>query len=94
MYVFDGYLFSYWYKVKHFKTKKQIITYDSVITSYDLRIISSDSVIKAYDLVMEAEESEKSSAAFGEWNLLQCTILSHEDEEEPEKDLLEILKNN
>ena len=37
-----------------------------LITSYDLWVISSDSVIKTYDLIMEAEESEKSSAAFGE----------------------------
>ena len=50
----------------HFKKKKQIITYDSIITSYDLRVISSDSIIKTYDLMMEAEESEKSSATFSE----------------------------
>ena len=39
----------------HFKTKKQIITYDSAITSYDLRVITYDYKITSYDLLLETE---------------------------------------
>lgn len=42
-----------------------------MVISYDLWIVSSDYIIKTYDLVLETEESEKSSAAFGECDFVQ-----------------------
>ena len=58
-----------------FSIRKLIISFDSRIRTYDLPNKTFDWRIKTYDLLFRAEETENSSATFGECYLMEGNVL-------------------